>query len=50
MGIGECKVVYVEIENVLPVKCLDLRVLDDRVNFRTTFDVALFSISDSEFP
>lgn len=32
----------------LPVKCFDLRVLDDLVNLRTTFDVTLFSISDSE--
>lgn len=36
-------------KNLLPVKCFDLRVLDDLVNFRTTFDAALFSISDSEF-
>lgn len=34
---------------VLPVKCFDLRVLEDRVNLRTTFNVALFSMSDSEF-
>ena len=33
----------------IPVKCFDLRVLEDLVNLRTTFDVALFSISDSEF-
>lgn len=34
----------------VPVKCFDLRVLDDLVNFRTTFDAVLFSTSDSEFP
>lgn len=32
----------------IPVKCLDFLVLEDRVNFRTTFWVGLFSISDSE--
>lgn len=30
------------------MRCLDLRVLDDRVSFRTT-RAGLFSISDSEF-
>lgn len=34
----------------MAVKCFDLRVLDERVSFRTTFCAGLFSMSDSEFP
>lgn len=31
------------------MRCFDFRVLEDRVSFRTTFVVGLFSMSDSEF-